>query len=134
MGKDVSNFDMHVQFLQTYQGVEGDSASISVAISILSAMENLPIDQNIAMTGSLSIRGEVLPVGGVTSKVEAAVSAGIRKVLIPASNVGDVYLSKDSLKKVKIIPAKSFADVIRASIKKSKKRDAIIKELISSQR
>ncbi len=134
MGKDVSNFDMHVQFLQTYQGVEGDSASISVAISIISAMENLPIDQNIAMTGSLSIRGEVLPVGGVTSKVEAALNAGIRKVLIPASNAGDVYLTKESMRKVKIIPVKSFADVIRFSIKKSKRRDAIIKELISSQR
>ncbi len=134
MGKDVSNFDMHVQFLQTYQGVEGDSASISVAISILSAMENLPIDQNVAMTGSLSIRGEVLPVGGITSKVEAAINAGIKKVIIPASNLGDVYIGKDSMRKIKIIPAKSFADVIKYAIKKSKRRDEIIRELIRNQK
>ncbi len=129
IGKDVSNFDMHVQFLQTYQGVEGDSASISVAISIISAMENLPIDQNLAMTGSLSIRGEVLPVGGVTSKVEAAISAGIRRVIIPASNLGDVHISTVDKRRVKIIPVKNFAEVIKSSIKRSKRRDEIINEL-----
>ncbi len=129
IGKDVSNFDMHVQFLQTYQGVEGDSASISVAISIISAMENLPIDQNLAMTGSLSIRGEVLPVGGVTSKVEAAISAGIRRVIIPASNLGDVHISTVDKRRIKIIPVKNFAEVIKSSIKRSKRRDEIINEL-----
>ena len=77
MGRDIANYDMHVQFVQI-EGVEGDSASISVAVSIISAMENIPIDQSVAMTGSLSVRGEVLPVGGVTSKVEAAIDAGIR--------------------------------------------------------
>ncbi len=60
MGRDVANYDMHVQFLQAYEGVEGDSASISVAISIISAMEGIPVDQSVAMTGSLSVRGEVL--------------------------------------------------------------------------
>jgi len=114
--------------------VEGDSASISVAISILSAMENLPIDQSIAMTGSLSIRGEVLPVGGVTSKVEAAISSGIKAVIIPASNVGDVYINKTDIKKIKIIPAKTFADVIKHSIMKSKRRDEIIRELEKYER
>ncbi len=134
IGRDVSNFDMHVQFLQTYQGVEGDSASISVAVSILSAMENLPIDQGVAMTGSLSIRGEVLPVGGVTSKVEAAISSGIRRVVIPKANAADVYLNKEQLKKVKLLPASTFADVIRYVIKKSKRRDEIIAELKKGER
>ncbi len=129
IGRDVANYDMHVQFLQSYAGVEGDSASISVAISIISAMENMPVDQSIAMTGSLSVRGEVLPVGGITSKVEAAISAGMRAVIIPASNVDDVYISKDRLKKIRIMPAKTLGDVIKYSIKGSKRRDEIIKEL-----
>ena len=129
MGRDVANYDMHVQFLQTYEGIEGDSASISVAISIISAMENIPIDQSVAMTGSLSVRGDVLPVGGVTSKVEAAISSGIKKVIIPAANAGDIYISKDKLKKIKIIPAKSIADVMAASLKPGKDRDAMISEL-----
>ena len=129
MGRDVANYDMHVQFLQTYEGIEGDSASISVAISIISAMENIPIDQSVAMTGSLSVRGDVLPVGGVTSKVEAAINSGIKKVIIPASNAGDIYISKDKLKKIKIIPARSIADVMAVSLKPGKARDTMISEL-----
>jgi len=128
MGRDVASYDIHVQFLQT-EGVEGDSASISVAVSIISAMENLAVDQSIAMTGSLSVRGAVLPVGGITSKVEAAINAGLKRVLLPASNINDVYISKDMLKKIQIVPVKSFADVIRSSIKKSRRRDEIIREL-----
>ncbi len=129
MGKDVANYDMHVQFLQTYEGIEGDSASISVAVSIISAMESLPVDQSVAMTGSLSVRGAVLPVGGVTSKVEAAISTGMRAVIIPYSNKDDIYISKDRMKKIKIIPVKSFAEVLEHAIRKSKRRDEIINEL-----
>jgi Lon-like ATP-dependent protease len=129
MGKDVANYDMHVQFLQTYEGIEGDSASISVAVSIISAMESLPVDQSIAMTGSLSVRGAVLPVGGVTSKVEAAISTGMRAVIIPYSNKDDIYISKERIKRIKIIPVKSFAEVLKYAIRKSKRRDEIINEL-----
>lgn len=134
MGKDVANFDMHVQFLQTYEGVEGDSASISVAISIISAMENIPVNQAMAMTGSLSVRGEVLPVGGVTSKIEAAISSGIKSVIIPASNKEDVYLSDAMLKKVTIIPVHNLAEVIKNAMKQTKKRDDMIKELKGANR
>ena len=133
MNRDVAAYDMHVQFLQTYEGIEGDSASISVAVSIISAMEGIPIDESIAMTGSLSVRGEVLPVGGVTSKVEAAVSAGMRAVIIPESNKEDVYLSPGILKRIKLIPARTLADVLQNAMKKSAKRDAIIKELRKSE-
>ena len=129
MGKDVANYDMHVQFLQTYEGIEGDSASISVAVSIISAMESLPVDQSIAMTGSLSVRGAVLPVGGVTSKVEAAISTEMRAVIIPYSNKDDIYINKDRIKKIKIIPVKNFAEVLEHAIRKSKRRDEIISEL-----
>jgi ATP-dependent Lon protease len=129
LGKDTASFDMHVQFLQTYEGIEGDSASISVAISIISAMEGIPVDQSVAMTGSLSVRGAVLPVGGVTNKVEAAISAGIKKVILPEGNYKDVYLAKDKLNKIKLIPVKTLGDVMKHSMKQSKKRDDIIKEL-----
>jgi Lon-like ATP-dependent protease len=129
LGRDVANYDMHVQFIQAYEGVEGDSASISVAISIISAMEGIPVDQSVAMTGSLSVRGEVLPVGGVTSKVEAAIREGIKTVILPSSNADDVYLGKDILKKIKIIPVRTLVEVMQYSLKKSKNRDQIIKEL-----
>ncbi|MEK6837417.1 MAG: ATP-dependent protease LonB, partial [Nanoarchaeota archaeon] len=76
-GEDIKKkYDIYVQFLQTYEGVEGDSASIAVATAIISSFGKIPVKQDTAMTGSLSVRGEVLPVGGVTSKVEAAREAG----------------------------------------------------------
>ena len=68
MHRDMASYDMHVQFIQTYSGVEGDSASVSVAVGVISAMEGIPIRQDVAMTGSLSVRGEVLPVGGITAR------------------------------------------------------------------
>ena len=78
-GKDISNMDVHIQFVGTYEGVEGDSASISIAAAVISAIENIPVDQSVAMTGSLSVKGEVLPVGGITPKIEAAIQAGIKR-------------------------------------------------------
>ena len=131
MAKDVASYDMHVQFLQTYEGIEGDSASISVAVSIISAMEGIPVNQSIAMTGSLSVRGDVLPVGGVSSKVEAAINSGIKEVIIPQSNIDDISLSKDMLKKIKIKPVKRLAQVIKYALKDTKRTREIIKELES---
>ncbi|MDE1869279.1 MAG: ATP-dependent protease LonB [Candidatus Micrarchaeota archaeon] len=128
MGKDITNYDMHVQFLQI-EGVEGDSASISVAVSIISAMENIPVKQSVAMTGSLSVRGEVLPVGGVTSKVEAAIAAGEAAVILPASNLDDVALNREKLRKVKLLPVKTLADVLKYALKDGKRKDEIIREL-----
>ena len=110
-GEDITNKDVHIQFIGTYEGVEGDSASISIATAVISALEGVPVKQNVAMTGSLSVRGDVLPVGGVTQKVEAAALAGIRTVLIPKSNLGDVLID-DSLKdKVEIIPVSTIGEV-----------------------
>jgi len=94
--------DIHIQFLQTYEGVEGDSASVSIATAVISAIEEIPIRQDLAMTGSLSVRGEVLPVGGVSSKVSAAITAGFTEVIVPMSNLADIVLPKNDLNKIKI--------------------------------
>jgi ATP-dependent Lon protease len=111
-GEDIrGKYDLHVQFLQTYEGVEGDSASVAVAICIVSALIKVPIKQNYAMTGSLSVRGEILPIGGVSSKVEAAIEAGIEKVIVPNSNMQDIVVDENQLKKVKIIPVTMLHEV-----------------------
>ncbi|MDI9618270.1 ATP-dependent protease LonB [Methanothermobacter sp.] len=115
-GTDISNYDIHIQFLQAYDGVEGDSASVSVATAVISALEEIPVDQSVALTGSLSIRGDVLPVGGVTGKIEAAAEAGIKKVLIPASNMGDVMIEKKYEDKVEIIPVETLGDVLEHAL------------------
>ena len=93
-GTDISNHDIHIQFLQAYDGIEGDSASVSIATAVISALENVPVDQSVALTGSLSVRGDVMPVGGVTGKIEAAAEAGMKKVIIPDSNMDDVLIEE----------------------------------------
>ncbi|MEM0201187.1 MAG: ATP-dependent protease LonB [Candidatus Micrarchaeaceae archaeon] len=129
IGRDMTLYDIHVQFLQTYEGVEGDSASISVAVAVISALEGIPVNQEFAMTGSLSVRGEVLPVGGVTYKVLAAIEAGMKYVLIPDTNSKDINLDKEDLKKIKIITVKNIAEVLENVLKQSERRDAMVKEL-----
>ena len=111
-GEDVSTYDLHIQFLQAYEGVEGDSASISIATAVISAIEELPIDQSVGMTGSLSVRGEVLPVGGVTSKIEAAIEAKLKKVIIPKANYDDVFLDPEKKDSVEIIPVLTIDEVL----------------------
>ena len=129
MGKDVSAFDMHVQFLQTYEGVEGDSASISIAVAIISAMEGIPVRQDIAMTGSLSVRGEVLPVGGVTGKTEAAIEAGLKQIIVPKSNAEDIHLSGPLKGKIKIIPVSNFVEVLQHALAESEKKRKLIRKM-----
>jgi len=121
-GTDISSYDIHIQFLQAYEGVEGDSASVSVATAVVSSLENIPVDQSVALTGSLSVRGDVLPVGGVTGKIEAAAEAGIKKVLIPESNMNDVLIEERYKNKIEIIPVSTLSEVLEhALVGKGKK-------------
>ena len=131
IGRDVSQYDMHVQFLQTYEGVEGDSASISIAVAIISAMEGVPVRQDVAMTGSLSVRGDVLPVGGVTGKTEAAIEAGIGIVIVPKSNVEDIHLSNGLKGRIRILPASNFVDVLKIALVDSEKKRKLIAKMSS---
>ncbi|MHA2239107.1 MAG: ATP-dependent protease LonB, partial [Candidatus Hodarchaeales archaeon] len=68
-GTDIRNLDFHIQFLGVH-GIDGDSASITIATAIMSDLEGLPVRQDLAMTGSFSVRGTVLPIGGATAKIE----------------------------------------------------------------
>lgn len=111
LGEDITNKDVHIQFIGTYEGVEGDSASISIATAVISALEGVPVKQTVAMTGSLSVRGDVMPVGGVTQKIEAAAQAGIKTVLIPKANMGDVLIDDSIRGKIEIIPVSTMSEV-----------------------
>ena len=116
-GEDIrEKYDVYTQFLGTPEGVEGDSASIAVATSIISALKKMPVRQDTAMTGSLSIRGDVLAVGGVSAKIEAAIESGIKRVIIPKSNEKDVLISKEKLKDIKIIPVEKIEDVLKEAL------------------
>jgi len=115
-GRDVKNIDIHIQFIGTYMGVEGDSASVSVATAVISAIEGIPVRQDLAMTGSLSVRGDVLPVGGVTYKIEAAVKAGIKTVLIPRMNINDVLIEEQYKPLVTIVPVDTIDEVLKYAL------------------
>jgi len=128
-GEDISNHDVHVQFVGTYEGVEGDSASISVATAVISAFEDVPVDQTLAMTGSLSVRGQVLPVGGVTAKIEAACEAGLKRVLIPRSNLRDVVLEDRYIGKIEIIPVETLNEVLEKALVGGTKKDGLLLKL-----
>ncbi|PIN79873.1 ATP-dependent protease LonB [Candidatus Woesearchaeota archaeon CG10_big_fil_rev_8_21_14_0_10_34_8] len=128
-GEDIKEkYDIYVQFLQTYEGVEGDSASIAVAVAIISALKDIPIKQNYAMTGSLSVRGEALPVGGVTAKVGAAIEAGIKNVIVPKSNLQDIVISPAQLKQIKIIPVETIGQVLE-EVLNWKGKEKILKKI-----
>ena len=78
------------------------------------------------MTGSISVRGTVLPVGGVAAKVEAAIDSGLKKVLVPASNFGDVILDQNHKGRIEIIPVNDIKDVLENALMESPERQSII--------
>ncbi|MGC8929372.1 MAG: ATP-dependent protease LonB [Candidatus Woesearchaeota archaeon] len=133
-GEDIKGkYDIYVQFLQTYEGVEGDSASIAVATSIISALKQIPIKQDYAMTGSLSVRGEVLPVGGVSTKVDAAINAGIKNIIVPKTNLKDIIIDKDKLSSIRIIPVTNIIEVLE-EVLDWKEKQHILKEIKGKNR
>ena len=127
--KDISNYDIHIQFIQTYDGVEGDSASVSIATAVISAIEEIPIDQTVALTGSLNVRGDVMPIGGATAKIEAAAEAGMKKVLIPKSNMKDVMIEKKYEDMIEIIPTETLSDVLENILISGSSKDKLIEKM-----
>lgn len=128
---DISDYDIHVQFIQTYDGVEGDSASVSIAAAVISAVEDIPIDQTVALTGSLNVRGDVMPIGGATAKIEAAAESGLKKVLIPKSNIKDVMIEKKYESMIEIIPIETLSDVLENILISGNKKDRLINKMRS---
>ena len=128
-GEDISKYDIHVQFVGAYEGVEGDSASVSIATAVISALENAEVDQTVALTGSLSVRGQVLPVGGVTAKIEAAAESGVTKVLIPAMNMQDVLLDSKYKDMVEVIPVGTLKEVLDNILIAGPRKDGLLENL-----
>jgi len=129
-GEDISRYDIHIQFVGTSDGVEGDSASVSIATAVISALEGVPVDQSVAMTGSLSVRGQVLPVGGVTAKVEAAADSGIKTVLVPEDNLEDLVLESRYRGVVEVIPVRTLRDVLKyALVGQGSQKESLLERL-----
>jgi ATP-dependent Lon protease len=106
---DFDNFDIHIHFPSGAIPKDGPSAGATVSLVIASVMAERPIRHDIAMTGEVTLRGKVLPVGGIKEKISAAYRAGIGKILVPKENRKDLRdLPTDILKKTKFV----FIDTI----------------------
>src|SRR5690606_28364387 len=90
--------------------MDGPSAGITMACAIYSAIQGIPIDPKLAMTGELSIHGKVKPVGGIIAKVEAARQAGATRVLIPAENMQTIFQSMEG---IQVIPVQRWEEVMQ---------------------
>lgn len=107
LGINLRNYDIHLNF-PGGTPVDGPSAGAGIAIAICSAVTQTPVDNTAAMTGEISIRGLVCPVGGVSTKVEAAKEAGVKKMFIPQKNWQKIY---EHEKDIEIIPVSHIEEI-----------------------
>ena len=115
--------DFHIHVPEGATPKDGPSAGIGMVTSIISAITEIPVNKNVAMTGEITLRGLVLPIGGLKEKLLAAHRAGIKKVLIPVENKKDlVEVPKTILKSMEIIPVKNVDEVLDVALTKKLKR------------
>ena len=115
--------DFHIHVPEGATPKDGPSAGVGMVTSIISAITEIPVDKNIAMTGEITLRGIILPIGGLKEKLLAAHRAGIKKVLIPMENKKDlIEVPKTILDTMKIIPVKNVDEVLKEALTKPLKR------------
>ena len=115
--------DFHIHVPEGATPKDGPSAGVGMVTSIISAITEIPVDKNVAMTGEITLRGIVLPIGGLKEKLLAAHRAGIKKVLIPKENEKDLAeVPNIILKTMEIIPVKNVDEVLKVALTKPLKR------------
>ncbi len=115
--------DFHIHVPEGATPKDGPSAGVGMVTSIVSAITEIPVDKNVAMTGEITLRGLVLPIGGLKEKLLAAHRAGIKKVLIPLENKKDlIEVPKTVLNSIEIIPVKNVDEVLKVALTKKLKR------------
>ena len=109
--------DLHIHIPEGAVPKDGPSAGITMATAMLSAITGTPVRANVAMTGEITLRGRVLPIGGLKEKLLAAKSAGIEKVLIPSENQPDVAeMDKEITQGLEIVPVNTMEEVLKHAL------------------
>jgi len=111
--------DVHVHFPEGATPKDGPSAGIAIATAMVSALTRIPVRADVAMTGEITLRGEVLPIGGLKEKLLAAHRGGIKTVLIPAENVKDLSEIPDAVKnQLEIVPVRWIDKVLEVALER----------------
>jgi ATP-dependent Lon protease len=109
--------DIHVHVPEGATPKDGPSAGVGMAVSIISVLTQIPVRRDVAMTGEVTLRGRVLPIGGLKEKLLAALRAGIKTVLIPEENEKDLAEIPDNVKSgMTIVPVKTMAEVLKVAL------------------
>ncbi len=109
--------DIHVHVPEGATPKEGPSAGVAMVTSIVSVLTQIPVKRDVAMTGEITLRGTVLPIGGLKEKLLAALRGGIKTVLIPKENVKDLADIPDNVKSgLEIIPTETISDVLKVAL------------------
>jgi Lon-like ATP-dependent protease len=108
MDIDFKDFEIHLNFPGGIP-IDGPSAGIAIATAVYSAVKNTPVSGELAMTGEISIKGKIKPVGGVVAKVDAAKAAGIKKVFIPKDNYQEIFEDMD----IEVVPVENIGEVMK---------------------
>jgi ATP-dependent Lon protease len=109
--------DIHVHMPEGGIPKDGPSAGITMATAIVSALTGRPVYRHVGMTGEITLRGRVLPIGGVREKVLAAHRAGLKTVILPEKNLKDLIdLPKTAKSELKIIPVKHMDEILQIAL------------------
>ena len=109
--------DIHVHVPEGATPKDGPSAGTAMATAIVSVMTGIPVRRDIAMTGEITLRGRVLPIGGLKEKLLAALRGGIKKVLIPEENAKDLAEIPDNVKNnLEIVPVSRMGEVLQHAL------------------
>jgi ATP-dependent Lon protease len=109
--------DIHVHVPEGATPKDGPSAGVAMATAIVSTMTGIPVRRDVAMTGEITLRGRVIPIGGLKEKLLAALRGGIRKVLIPEENAKDLVEIPDNVKSgLEIVPVSRMDEVVKHAL------------------